>query len=1069
MPNLALAKLTRPRLYGIVSRARLFQRLDAGRHHPLLWVSGPPGAGKTSLVASYVAERKMAGLWYQVDAEDGDPATFFYYLGKSLEKVSKGRPGMPVLAPEHLPDPGRFARRFFREMFDRLDEGSIVVFDNCQEAAHEAMWARLIEIAAEEMPDGINLICVSRTAPPPALARLESTGRLTTLGWSDLRLNLEETRQIALAKQGISESALALVCAQSDGWAAGLTLMLERLSRTGEIPESIAAETQEAVFDYFAGSLFDRVSIENRHVLLCTSLLPTITAALAEKLTGNPGAGKLLEDLHRRQLFTHRRLLARGGGKGRSESVEPTYEYHALFRAFLRSKAKEDYTPAALRRQAAAAAKLLDEAGQPEAAVALYREAEDWVAQRDLVLRQAPVLLRQGRGQTLREWTGAMPPDVLQDNPWLLYWLGVSLIPTDQREASNRLEWVFEQLVKAKDGNGQALVAARIIEAEHRAYTSLMRLDRWIDVLSQLIQGGFALPEPEVELRVYSSLLMALFLRDPRHPLLQSSVERLCELVSRSTDPDQILAAGEVLLRYFDHGGHVDRADGVISLVHAVIDDEAVAPLSQLYWWGRVADFYGRQARHDEGAIALAKADQLAIDFEGHPSAAVIRNFHVFSCLLRGDVKQASALDARADRSAYAVVGVGRAMRSLIRSLVAAFNAQPKEALELNAVALAGYREAGMVFPAINTQIARAALLAHGGSSVEFNTQMVAVRQEMQGTFMQHHEAQLLLIDAFVAIRGHRPQQAAELIRRALASRPASDLFMLRMVPEVLPCTLAFALSEGLGEAQIKQWISRFRVSGGPDAPQAWPWPIKIQTLGAFGLVREERPVVFKGKMPRKPLDLLQLLVCAGAAGLTATAIADKFWPELEGDAALNNVDTNLHRLRKLLGFDAAIKSTEGRLAINASICWVDAWAVERLVATQNTANAQTDCNRSDRALDLYRGHFLHEQSDRPWVVTYRERLRAQVIALVQESGTLLLHSGQAHAAKTLFERALAVDDLAEPLYRGLMRCLGTQGEPAQALKVYRRCKDMLSIGLGVQPSPETQALATSMVDLGRN
>src|SRR5215475_1352288 len=76
----ALAKVTRPKLHQVVLRERLFGRLDACRERPIAWIVGPPGAGKTSLVASYVGARKLGGLWYHVDAGDRDLATFFHYL-----------------------------------------------------------------------------------------------------------------------------------------------------------------------------------------------------------------------------------------------------------------------------------------------------------------------------------------------------------------------------------------------------------------------------------------------------------------------------------------------------------------------------------------------------------------------------------------------------------------------------------------------------------------------------------------------------------------------------------------------------------------------------------------------------------------------------------------------------------------------------------------------------------------------------------------------------------------------------------------------------------------------------
>ena len=64
--------------------------------------------------------------------------------------------------------------------------------------------------------------------------------------------------------------------------------------------------------------------------------------------------------------------------------------------------------------------------------------------------------------------------------------------------------------------------------------------------------------------------------------------------------------------------------------------------------------------------------------------------------------------------------------------------------------------------------------------------------------------------------------------------------------------------------------------------------------------------------------------------------------------------------------------------------------------------------------------------------------------------------------AIAIYERGLEQDNLAEEFYRGVMRCHLAQGDAAAALRAYRRCRELLSIVLGVQPSPQTQALYQS-------
>jgi len=108
-----LAKLTRPQASNAVLRHRLFTRLDEAQERPIVWIHGPPGAGK-----SYLSAKKRSGIWYQIDSDDGDPASLFYYLGlAAIAEAPRKRRPMPLLTPEYLLDVEGFTRRFFRELF----------------------------------------------------------------------------------------------------------------------------------------------------------------------------------------------------------------------------------------------------------------------------------------------------------------------------------------------------------------------------------------------------------------------------------------------------------------------------------------------------------------------------------------------------------------------------------------------------------------------------------------------------------------------------------------------------------------------------------------------------------------------------------------------------------------------------------------------------------------------------------------------------------------------------------------------------------------------------------------
>jgi DNA-binding SARP family transcriptional activator len=178
-------------------------------------------------------------------------------------------------------------------------------------------------------------------------------------------------------------------------------------------------------------------------------------------------------------------------------------------------------------------------------------------------------------------------------------------------------------------------------------------------------------------------------------------------------------------------------------------------------------------------------------------------------------------------------------------------------------------------------------------------------------------------------------------------------------------------------------------------------------------------------------------------------------WPDAEGDVAKTSFDSNLYRLRKLLDVEGALALADGKLSLNPAMVWVDAWAFE--------AALDAEPPRVAAALALYRGHFLGLDAAAPWMLPLRDRLQARLARGVLAEGQRLEAAGNYAGARTLYQRALELDNLAEAIYRRLMVCQRELGDPAGALTTYRRCRELLSIVLGRKPAPETEAVRASL------
>jgi len=1063
----SLAKTTRPSLSAIVPRSRLFALLDRGRKSSVIWITGPPGSGKTTLVSSYLDSRKLNHIWYQLDSGDADVATFFYYMSLATEERESKKKGMlPLLAPEYQTDVSTFARRYSRDLFQHLTTPFVLILDNYDEVPLQSNFHQIMPDMLSEVPPKACVILISRREPAPSLARLRASGALEVIGWNELQLTLNETKALLkLRGLKLARPMVLQLYERTQGWAAGLMLMIQQAERD-RLPAAIPKDsTPQVVFDFLAGELFQKLDDTTRDFALKTAIFPQMTANIAAELTDNPDAARLLAEGHRNNYFVNLKQA----------QPEPVYAYHPLFREFLLARARLDFKEAQRRTLQRRAAQLLETTGQLEHAVELLTEIPDWKQMVDVILQHAASMLDQGRAQTLSQWLEELPAEVLQRNPWALYWLATCRLAIAPRESRRLYEQAF-QIFKSQpeqDMEGLLLACAGVMDAILYEMDDLTRLDRWIVELDSYLKQRPDFPSLQVEARVTSAMCLTLLLRQPYHADVANWLERATSILPTLPDPNQRIVLGLIVAL---HAMWTGRFSDALAIVNAMRDISASPAASPLVLTGlkNIESMYYMLIADGEHCIAAVE-DGLRVARE---TGVQLWSYQILvngigGALGAGDLETAKRLlteaqthpeGSRLDMCIYHYYAAWDAM--LRNDTLHAFQEQ-KRALKLAI-------DVGCPHFEVLCRLALTQVLFHYGDERKIVRHLREVHRIARRIRNHLLEFMCLLGYAQLALAHTRKRSGLNALRYSLAlGREHGFMHFVWWQPKVMARLCAHALDADIEVPYVRQLIKqRGLILETPGANvRNWPWRFSICTFGQFKLQREGEAVGYSGKAQRKPMDLLRALIAFGGREVSEDRLTEALWPRIDGDSAHRSFTTTLHRLRKLLGEDKALVVKEGRLSVDGRYCWLDTWALEDTLTRIDHLLAQPrdriDAKQLDElagaSLTLYQGPFMGGEPDRAWYLSAREQLRNRFLRSLAGIARYWEETDQCTRAIEYYQKALEADVLAEGFYRHLMVCYQKLGCRAEAIETYHRCRKALTTILQVEPSPETQAVYESL------
>jgi len=214
----------------------------------------------------------------------------------------------------------------------------------------------------------------------------------------------------------------------------------------------------------------------------------------------------------------------------------------------------------------------------------------------------------------------------------------------------------------------------------------------------------------------------------------------------------------------------------------------------------------------------------------------------------------------------------------------------------------------------------------------------------------------------------------------------------------------------------------------------------------------------------RKAGNLVKLLALAPGHHLHREQTTGLLWPELDAQAAANNLHHALHVARRTLEPSTPAGAASYYLHLRdgqLTLCpdgplWVD---VEAFEEAANMARHALEAAAYRAAIDLYSGELLPQDRYEPWVEQRRAELRGLYLSLLVELAGLYEEDKEYGSAIEALSRVVAEEPTHEGAHVGLMRLYALSERRREALGQYERLREALFTEFGSEPEAAARYL----------
>lgn len=1050
------SKLSPPTLSGTLRREHLLNYLDSVQT-PLLWVSAPGGSGKTTLVADWLSARKRSNIWLRLEASDSSLSTFFHHLILAAQQAYPNAIiTLDSFTQVYAFDPISYAIKLFRQLeLLSPDIRLQVVLDDYQELSKDSSIHGLLSKLIDLLPESIAIIAISREAAPQEYISLKSSSKYSHIDWNTIRFSFEETGELlTLAlKESATHQQVAALYDRTDGWVAGIRLVTSNFTFSSHERKSAPtrfdfnASLQHDSFDFFANEIMLNLESPIRAFVSKTAFLPFFTVDMAKKISGISDCERLLDWLVRSNLFIEVHT-----------SESRTYNYHSLFRKYLKSYFQANFGAHETHAITLSAANILAENGSTEEAIELYLELGEFGPAIAHIKSEADKLASQGRIQQLSKWFDLLPDAELSRDPDLLFTYGKSLLISSTEKSCEILRKAItcftdsNHTVKALYAFGCYLEALAISGKDYHL------LEECLHQLDQLIQA----PTPEVDSaaeNIACTVLFATSFITLNHPLQQRWKVYAEAALENCSDPLSLLKNCNNMMIYYRFSGEDRKTYHLMEILEPVSQKIESIPLLRLQTQLIYAFHYGYVCSEGSKAEELCRSSIQ----EGAESGILLYEFWfryiLVLTLLRDDRFADAQEQIKILTAQYTLLPpVRRADILTLSGLCALYSKEFDQAIHDLIKANRMYSEAGAIYPTHWSAIILAlSHLENNDREACLHTLNNAGSADWLGSGYLKYQA--LCVQAWLEYKAGDPNLYT--LREAFSLARERDFVFIPLVgKEIFNSLCHVALANNIEVSYTQKIVKEHNfVSDDKNTllEHIWPKKFHILTLQPFKIVKKGPASEQYIELTQKPLELLKAIIAHGGYNVPVDLICDTLWPDADGDAAYKALKTTLYRLRKTLEDENFIITHNNTLSISKD-CWIDAFSFWTAPEEINSHNIEA----AKGLAAYYQAHFLNEHVGETWAFLARNRVKQNYKLLLDRIASFLLDKKQESEALPYFEKALELDATEEDFYIGIMKCHCNAGRLDRVESTFKRYTEACKTLLMAEPSARVSDLYIS-------